>query len=254
MTKEDVGNLFNVLVRKLGNRSEAARQCRLTGKATYDWEEVGYMKLRTKRKVLEACLRHDFLGTIEYLLNRNNERTVDVLRTILSTVYADAVETKSKEEFENLLDRFRALKLKYRGLVRDTIEDETSDMESLLRERSQSLGVFFREKSIDDLSAKELLDNLGIIGHFYFENPVEAESFARNNLILPEDALKPIFQTFRELCHIRDMKATAVEAANPSLEKYKYIMTNESTSYWKNIEAGSSERKGGEAFENFTRT
>ena len=254
MTKEDVGNLFNALVKKLGNHSEAARRCGLTGKATYDWEEVGYVKLRTKRKVLEACLTDDFLGTIEYLLNRNNERTVDVLRTILSTVYADAVETESKEEFENFFDKFLALKLRYRGLVRDTIEDEVSDMENLLRERSQRLGVFFREKSMDDLSAKELLDDLGMIGHFYLENPVEAESFARNNLSLPGDALKPIFQTFRELCHIRDMKATAIEGANPSLEKYKYILTNESAIYWKNIETGLSERKGGEALENFTRT
>jgi hypothetical protein len=254
MTKEDVGNLFNALVKKLGNHSEAARRCGLTGKATYDWKEVDYVKLRTKRKVLEACLTDDFLETIEYLLNRNNERTTDVLRTVLSTVYADAVETESKEEFENFFDKFLALKLRYRGLVRDTIEDEVSDMENLLRERSQRLGVSLREKSIGDLSAKELLDDLDMIGHFYLENPVEAESLARNNLALPEDALKSIFQTFRELCHMRDMKAAIVEAANPSLERYKYIVTNESANYLKNMEISLGERKGGVAVENITRT
>jgi len=254
MTKEDVGNLFNALVKKFGNHSEAARRCGLTGKATYDWKEVGFVKLRTKRKVLEACLTDDFLGTIEYLLNRNNERTVDVLRTILSTIYADAVETESKEELENLFDKFLALKLRYRGLVRDTIEDEVSDMENLLRERSQRLGGSLREKSIDDFSARELLSDLGIVGHLYIGNPMEAESFAKNNLSLPGDAVKPILQAFRELCQTRDMKAFTVETANPHLEKYKYIVTDESATYWKNIENSLGERKRGEILENFTRT
>lgn len=254
LTEEDVGNLFNALVKKLGNRSEAARQCGLTGKATYDWEETKYVKLQTKRKVLEACLKNDFPETIEYLLSRSSERTVDVLRTVLSTIYADAVEADSREELEVILDKFEALKIRHRGLIRDTIEDEVSDMENRLCEKAQRSGVPLRRKPIEDLSAKELLDQLPMITHFYLENPLEAENFAREDLVLPEEALKPIFQTFRDLTHVRDVTASTVAAGNPVLEKYKYPMVDGSVIYWTNVISGIKGEKEGEAIENITRT
>ena len=172
LTKEDITQLFNALTSNLhGNRSEAARQCGLTGKATYDWEKAHYVKLTTKRKVLETCLRLDFLGTVEYLLKRSSERTIDVLRAILSTIHAEAIETNSKEQFITLLDKFNILRTQYRGLINDRIMDEAADMLWMLRQKAQELEVPVPPKSIEDISAKELLEVLPLIGDMYLKNP-----------------------------------------------------------------------------------
>lgn len=207
LTKEHVSQLFNTLTERLqGNRSEAARQCDLTGKATYDWEKAGYVKSETRRKVLEACLRIDFLGTIEYLLNRSSERTVDILRTILSTIYAEAIETNSREQFSTLFDKFDTLKMRYRGLIRDQIEEEVADMMWFLSKKALELGIPLRQRSIKDLSAQELLEAIRLTGDIYAENPTEAQRFAIEDLGLPTKTLKTILPTFEELSYMKEVK------------------------------------------------
>lgn len=199
LTKEDVDQLFNSLTSKLhGNRSEAARQCGLTGKATYDWEKARYVKLTTKRKVLETCLRIDFLGTVGYLLKRSSERTVDVLRTILSSIYNEAIETNSKEQIILLLDKFNTLRTQYRGLINDRIMDEVADMLWMLRQKAQELEVPVPPKSIEDISAKELLEVLPLIGDMYLKNPQGAPAIAKT-LNLPPQSIEMLLPTFAKL-------------------------------------------------------
>lgn len=207
LTEEDVAFIFNLLVKKLhNNRSEAARKCGLTGKATYDWEEATYVKLGTKKKVLAASLRENFPETIEYLLGRNTDRSLDLLRTILSTLYADAIEAGSRNEFESPFAKFETIRVRYQGMIRDEIRNEVADMASLLRKKASDLGVPLQPKTINEFSAEELIDGIQLIGHLYVENPREAEIFAVRNLGLPSDVLKPVIQTFRNLCSIRKMQ------------------------------------------------
>lgn len=216
LTKEDVGQLFDALTEKLhGNRSEAARQCGLTGKATYDWERAGYVKLTTKRKVLETCLRMDFLGTVEYLLKRSSERTVDVLRTILSTIYAETIETNSKEQFITLLDKFDTLRIEYRGLITDRIMDEVADMLWMLRQKAQELKVPAPPKSIEDISAKELLGVFPLIGDMYLSNPQGPLSIART-LDLPLESIEMLWPTFEKLHPVRE-SITEAETIPPAV-------------------------------------
>lgn len=199
LTKEDIGQLFGKLTERLGsNRSEAARQSGLTGKATYDWEKVGYVKLSTKQKVLETCLRIDFLDTVEYLLSRSSERTIDILRTILSTIYAEAVETNSKDQFSILFDRFDILRRRYRGLIRDQIGDEVADMVWVLTQKASELKVSIPQKSIDDISAKELLDMFPLIGDAFLENPQGAHIIAKT-LDLPLESIDMLWPTLEKL-------------------------------------------------------
>lgn len=226
LTKEDVNQLFNKLTEKLqGNRSEAARQCGLTGKATYDWEKAGYVKLETKRKVLEVCLNNDFLETIEYLLSRSSERTVDILRTILSTIYAEAIETNSREQFRVLLNKFDALKIRYRGLIRDQIEKEVAEMTWLLGKKALELEMPLRKRPIADLSAQELLEAIRLIGSLYAENPTEAKRFAIEDLGIPLETLETILPTFKELSYMKEVEVATKtsESAWPKGE----IPTNE---------------------------
>lgn len=199
LTTEDTASLFDALTDKLhGNRSEAARQCDLTGKTTYDWEKASYVKINTRRKVLEACLRIDFLSTVEYLLKRSNERATDILRTVLSTIYAEAVETRSAEEFAVLLERFETLTSEYRGLVYDKIKDEVTDMLWTLKQRAQELKVSARQKSIDDISARELLQFLPLLAEMYLSRPKEAPMIAET-LDFPRESIEMLWPTFEKL-------------------------------------------------------
>ena len=211
LTEEDVKNLFDSLAKQLGeNSSEAARRCGLTGKATYDWENAAYVKLGTKKKVLEASLKENFLTTVEYLLGRSSSRSLDLLRTILSTLYANALETASPNEFKDILAKFEAIRINHRGTIRDGINDEATDMSSMLRNKASDLGIPLTAKSIDDFSAEEIINAVKLIGHLYVENPVQAETFALKDLDLPLDAWKPVIETFKNLCFAREAQTTTV--------------------------------------------
>lgn len=211
LTEEDVANLFNSLAKQLGeNRSEAARRCGLTGKATYDWEGVAYVKLGTKKKVLEASLKEDFLSTVEYLLGRSSNRSLDLLRTILSTLYANALEATAADEFKAILTKFEAIRMTHRGMIKDGIYDEIADMSSMLRNKASDLGIPLEAKAINDFSAEEMINAVQLIGHMYAENPAQAETFALKDLDLPVDALKPVIQTFKNLCFTRETQTTTV--------------------------------------------
>jgi hypothetical protein len=231
LTEEDVGNLFDSLVKKLvNNRSEAARRCGLTGKATYDWERATYVKLATKKKVLEASLEEDFIETVDYLLGRNSDRSVDLLRAVLSMLYADAIEAVSRAGFEPVFQKFERIRARYQGFIRDNVRDEVEDMIHALRNRASELGVAAAEKSVDELSPRELIDGLQILGHIYLESPQEAEAFAERDLGLPKQALEPMMQTFRDLCTLKRLRATAVDEF-PELAKNLVFLTE--SNVWK---------------------
>jgi hypothetical protein len=220
LTEEDVANLFNLLAKELGeNRSEAARRCSLTGKATYDWEIAAYVKLGTKKKVLEAALKENFLETIEYLLGQSTNRSLDLLRTILSTLYANALEAASRNEFENTLAKFETIRVRHQGMIRDGIQDEVTDMTSLLRKRASELGVSLGAKAINEFSAEEMINAIQLIGHVYVENPMEAETFAVKDLGFPVDALKPVIQTFKNLCFAREVRTTALTDVHKKVDQ-----------------------------------
>lgn len=144
LTKGDVLQLFDGLVTTLGgNRSEAARRIDVTNKATYDWKNAKYIKFDTKCKVLSATLELNFLKTIEFLLIRSGDRTVDILRTVCNAIFNEAMETESKSLFSNLIEKFDTIRHLYRGLVIDRLNDEVSEMLFALESKANTLGLPF---------------------------------------------------------------------------------------------------------------
>jgi hypothetical protein len=219
LTEDDVANLFNLLVAELGgNRSEAARQCGVTGKATYDWEGAAYVKLGTKEKVLEASLKTNFLATIEYLLNQSTDRNLDLLRTILGTFYANTLESTSQDDFKSGVEKFEAIRTRHRGLIRDGIYNEVTDMETSLRDKAEELGLTLQPRAINELSAEELINAIQLVGHIYVENPAQAETLAVKEIGLPLDAVKPIITTFQNLCFAREMQTNTVTDLHPKVK------------------------------------
>jgi len=209
LTEEDVSVLFDRLAKEFGgNRSEAARQCGLTGKATYDWERAAYVKLGTKKKVLEASLKKDFLSTLEYLLSKSNDRNLDLLQMILSTLYANALETTSSESFKANFTKFEMIRRRNLGLIRDGMQAEVTDMSTMLKNRATEIGIQVAPKSVNEFSAEEIINAVQLVGHIYSENPAEAQLVAETDLGLPVNAIKPVIQTFSDLCFTRKIQAT----------------------------------------------
>lgn len=219
LTEEDVTTLFNLLAKELGdNRSEAARRCRLTGKATYDWESATYVKLGTKKKVLEASLRGNFLNTVEYLLGRSTDSSQDLLRTVLGTLYSNALESSSSEDFKNAYTKFEQTRIRHKGMIRDEIQIEVTDMATTLREKAEGLGLAVNPRSTSEFSAEELLTSIRIIGQIYSENPLQAETFAEKEMDLPRGALKPIIETFNILCMTKKIHTNASDEADKKMK------------------------------------
>jgi hypothetical protein len=211
LTEDDVENLFSLLAKELGgNRSEAARQCGLTLKATYDWEGTAYVKLGTKRKVLEASLRMNFIAASEYLLERSSDRNFDLLRTVLGTFYANALEATSQGSFGDNLERFETMRIRHRGLIRDGIQNEVTDMAISLRAKAEELGLPPKPKTTNDLSAEDMINAMQLIGRIYVENPLQAETLAVKDIGLPADAVKPIIATFQNMCFTREMQTNTM--------------------------------------------
>jgi hypothetical protein len=196
LTKTDVLTLFGYLVEKLeGNRSHAAREAHVTGKATYDWGTVAYLKTETKLRVLDACLRLDFRKTIEFLLSRCGERTTDILRTVLFTIQEEALLTTSIDEYKSLLNEFEEIRIHYRGVINDSIPNEFEEMQSALEKKAAEFDVPYPEKTIQDLSIEELLSKLPLIKR-EFEINARNPQLAIQNLRLPPEIFNGFWTSF----------------------------------------------------------
>ena len=196
LTKGDVVALFNELVDHYsGNKSKAAREMGVTPATTYGWEDVNYIKHDTKKKVLTAILEHRHLVAFEYLLERTSDKQTDILRTVLIDLYSKAIGEEDPEAFQETYSKYEEIRTHFRGTIKDHIEEEVLEMNHSLEERAEELGVAIFEPSIDDLTAKNLVDTLPLIALEYrvnLSNPAEAA----RNLRLPIESVQTFWSTF----------------------------------------------------------
>jgi len=199
LTKGDVVVLFNELIEHYKeNRSRAARKVGVTPATTYGWEHAKYIKHGTKKKVLKALLECRHLIALEYLLNRTNDRQTDILRTMLMSLHNEAVTTDTQERFREAYRNFEEVRRHFRGTIRDHIEEEVAEMIHSIEERALELGVPISEPSIDDLTAKDLVDTLPLIMIEYRNNQRNPTEAARN-LRLPENSIQTFWNTFNSM-------------------------------------------------------
>ena len=197
LTKKDVIDLFWALTWHYeGNRSEAARRIGVTGAATYGWERANYIKFSTKKKVLAANLESKFLDTVEFLFKRTSERNTDILRTVLMTLYSEALQTESVGLFQDLVSRFYAIKTNYRGVIRDNLEDEISEMEFALEQKAEDIGVSMPQRQINDLTTKQFISILPLITMEYKKH-ITTPNVAAENLNLPIEEIQSIWSAFK---------------------------------------------------------
>jgi len=159
LTKEDIVTLFDLLKKKTGSQSGAAKLCDLTRKTTYDWKEIDDLKGETKEKVLSVLIDNLPKETLALIADRASKYARDSIATYLSVVHSLALQSTSSGEFEENTKLFDQARTRYGGLVAGMYENEIGKMVSDLNQHARSLGTdwhpapvrIFSERHISEL-------------------------------------------------------------------------------------------------------
>lgn len=199
LTKGDVLALYNELEDHYrGNRSKAAREIGVTPTTTYGWKDANYIKHDTKKKVLRAVLECRYLTAIEYLLNRTSDKQTDILRTMLMDLFTEAITADTPASFREAYNKYEKIRTHFRGTIRDHIEEEVAEMSQSIEARAKELGENVFEPSIDELTAKDLVDTLPLIVMEY-RNNMGNPAVAAKNLRLPVGSIHTLWSTFSSM-------------------------------------------------------
>ncbi len=153
---EDVEYLFEKLKQANGSISKAVVQCGVARSTVYGWQKANYVKSVTKMKILKASLEKNLIETLGFITSRSKERTSDLLFTYLSSIYQKALR-EDRGSFQNLLKQILDARRVHFGLIQDSLQDEVSEMLSVLTERAREFRINLPEDSLDMIRSSYLL-------------------------------------------------------------------------------------------------
>lgn len=110
-------------------------------KTIYDWRKTGFLKPRTKDKVLQILLDQAPDETLDFIMKRLHDASKEMALIHLSTLYEAAVVESDRGKFLDLVKRFDETKTTYGGMVATEIEREIADLTSKLVLHAREIGV-----------------------------------------------------------------------------------------------------------------
>lgn len=198
LNKRDVLRLFDNLVEKYsGNRSMAARKIGITNAATYQWNDAKYIKTSTKKKILAANFEISYFDTIKFILQRTSIHQTEILRMVLQSLYNEIMQGASREEILVSFQTFMNIKNEYRGVIRDRVEFEFSDMLYNVEDKVSHYGIDY-QITIEDFTGKEILDMLPLFLIHYKQN--SEDYFTASKLLgVPSEELRKVWNNYTSL-------------------------------------------------------
>lgn len=197
LSKEDILELFHDLEEACGSLSEACRKCGIQRKTRYDWIDARSLKLSTKKKVLKALMEIEPEKTLDFLLARSKEITVELLSMNLSNTYAKAMaEGISPESFINTIQKFEETKNKHTGLIRE-LEEELGDMTHFIRERASTLNISLPAESIDTVRPSHMLEMIPIVVDAISRRGFRSFSELATDLNVPEKLVQVMSEVIK---------------------------------------------------------
>ena len=195
LSKEDVLELFQDLVKAYQeNLSEACRKCGIQRKTAYDWARARSLRLSTKKKVLEALIKTKPERTLDFLLARSKETTVDLLSLNLSYVYTKAMaESTDPRSFVDAVKKFEKIKSKHIGLTWE-LEEEMGDMTYHLREKALTLQVPLATEFVDVIKPSQMLEMIPSVVSAISRRRFASPSQLATDLKVPENLVQVISQ------------------------------------------------------------
>jgi hypothetical protein len=190
LTKEDIMALFDLLKKKTGSQSEAAKLCGLTRKTTYDWKEIGELKGETKEKVLSVLIDNLPRETLSLIADRASKFARDSVVTYLSVLHSLALQSPSVPEFTENAKLFDEARTAYGGLVAGMYETEMGKMLSDLNAYARSLGADWHPVPVRIFSETHLSELLPIVMAKLRTGSPDFAGISRELQISPELASK----------------------------------------------------------------
>lgn len=198
LSKDDVLELFRDLEEAYkGNLSEACRKCKIQRKTKYDWIRTRSLKLSTKKKVLKALIEIKPERTLDFLLKRSKETTLELLSINLSNVYAKAmVEGVSRRSFIDAIKKFEEIKNEYVGLIWE-LEEELGDMRYHIRERASILNVPLPRESVELIKPSHMLEMIPAVVDAISRHGFQTFSKLSADLKVPEKLVQAMSEAIR---------------------------------------------------------
>lgn len=139
---DSIAELFNKYQKYVGdNRTLAAKECGITPKSVYDWENRSEdVKHSTKIKVLEKIIEEMPVETFQYITDKLYNSSSETLLTCLSTLYEQSYDSKSESEYLAIVNIFENITKKYAGLIYNNRELEVNGMFLKLSEFAKMRG------------------------------------------------------------------------------------------------------------------
>lgn len=164
LTKEDVLQLFKNLEKTLGSVSKATREVGIQRKTVYDWSETGDVKLKTKLKILETLIKTKPDYTLNFILERSEERAFEILYVILTRFFERAMnERMGPRNFLAVAKKLEQMRKRHAGLIFEHLEEEVEDMSRFIQQRAFDFGVSLPPPAIETMKSTQVLEILPTI-------------------------------------------------------------------------------------------
>jgi len=148
LTKGDAMELFKLIENRFGTIKDACEAVGIERKTFYDWKKaVKEIKVKTKKKLLKFLLEEHPIDTLEFLTDRSAQRTIELLKLTLSTIYEHAI-VSDREEFKRLSLKFANILRKYDEPLTHHIDVEISDMVMGFLRKSEELNISIEKPSV----------------------------------------------------------------------------------------------------------
>jgi len=203
---EDVESLFEKLKEIYGSIRKAADKCGVARSTAYSWEKAKYVKSITRTKILKASLEENLIQTLGFVAGKSKERASDLLLTYLSSIYQEAIG-KDRENFQNLLNQFLNARREHSGLIQDTLQDEVSEIMSILTERAKEYQIPLLPDPLDMIQSSYILEIMpDLIREIFVEGTSLGEIAKKHDIPLEvplafENAWNTIIFRFRTFAH-----------------------------------------------------
>ena len=159
LTKYDVQTLFGWLAHHHGNLSAASDALGIQRKTVYDWDKNSEdVRTSTKRKILDASLKHELERTILFLLEKMCGDLNELLERYVSLTYRKIMQSSEPGELSRHLDAFRDLLDKHGTTLLDSDEERMNHLIDEINKRAATFNLPPIERSIKNIPPESLAE------------------------------------------------------------------------------------------------
>jgi len=140
-----------------GNKTAATIEADIQRKTVWDWvHSTKDIKEATKRKVLQASLKTDLYGTIDFLVRKNATDYNEILQRCIYMIYENILSVNEALEFQGRISQFEKCIRSHAGAIFGIKTIPIEEMIDSINQKANSLGVEGIAQDINLISPQRL--------------------------------------------------------------------------------------------------